>query len=168
MLSSSTIKALILATAMAAATATMAAAQDIVRHKIPNSDFPIALAVEVPAGKTTVYVSGAVPPVVDEKAPKNTFAAYGDTKTQTVGVLAGIERSLKQLGLSMRDVVKMQVFLVGDPVKGGMDFTGFMAGYRQFFGTTEQPNLPARSVVQVAGLVNPGWLVEIEVTAVRP
>ena len=36
-------------------------AQDVVRHKIPNSSFPIAQAVEVPAGKTTVYVSGAVP-----------------------------------------------------------------------------------------------------------
>ena len=145
-----------------------AAAQDVTRHKIPDSDFPIALAVEVPAGKTTVYVSGAVPPVIDEKAPKNTTAAYGDTKTQTIGVLKGIEATLKRLGLSMRDVVKMQAFLVGDPAKGGMDFAGFMDGYKQFFGTAEQPNLPARSVMQVAGLVNSGWLVEIEVTAVRP
>jgi len=43
-----------------------------------------------------------------------------------------------------------------------------MESYRQFFGTTEQPNLPARSAMKVAGLANPGWLVEIEVTAVRP
>jgi enamine deaminase RidA (YjgF/YER057c/UK114 family) len=69
----------------------------------------------------------------------------------------------------MSDVVKMQVFLVGDPAKDGkMDFGGFMEGYTQFFGTEAQPNLPARSVVQVAGLANPGFLVEIEVTAVRP
>ncbi len=40
----------------------------------------------------------------------------------------------------------MQAFLVGDPEFGGrMDFDGFMRGYRRFFGTTEQPNLPARS-----------------------
>ena len=39
-------------------------AQEIVRHKIPGSDFPIAQSVEVPAGKTTVYVSGTVPPTV--------------------------------------------------------------------------------------------------------
>jgi enamine deaminase RidA (YjgF/YER057c/UK114 family) len=32
----------------------------------------------------------------------------------------------------------------------------------------EQPNFPARSTMQVAGPVNPGWLVKIEVTAVRP
>ncbi len=164
----SRIRAILAAAALAGATAAPAAAQDIVRHRIPNSDFPIALAVEVPAGKTTVYVSGAVPPVVDDTAPKNTVAAYGDTKTQTVNVLTAIDRTLKRLGLSMRDVVKMQVFLVGDPARGGMDFTGFMDGYKQFFGTSEQPNLPARSVMQVAGLVNPGWLVEIEVTAVRP
>ena len=143
-----------------------ALAQDVVRHKIPDSDFPIAQAVEVPAGKATVYVSGAVPPVVDEAAEKNTVAAYGDTKTQTVGVLTEIEKILKTAGIGMGDVVKMQVFLVGDPSKEGrMDFAGFMEGYRQFFGTSQQPNLPARSAMQVAGLVNPGWLVEIEVTA---
>ena len=69
----------------------------------------------------------------------------------------------------MGDVVKMQVFLVGDPAKGGkMDFAGFMEGYTEHFGTAEQPNLPSRSVMQVAGLANPGFLVEIEVTAVRP
>jgi enamine deaminase RidA (YjgF/YER057c/UK114 family) len=146
-----------------------AAAQEIVRHKIPNSDFPIAQAVEVPAGKTTVYVSGAVPSVVDENAEKNSLAAYGDTKTQTESVFKSIEKTLDGLGLKMGDVIKMQVFLVGDPAKDGkMDFAGFMEGYTQFFGTQAQPNLPSRSVVQVAGLASPGFLVEIEVTAVRP
>jgi enamine deaminase RidA (YjgF/YER057c/UK114 family) len=43
-----------------------------------------------------------------------------------------------------------------------------MEGYRQFYGTAAQPNLPARSALQVAALANPGYLVEIEVTAVRP
>jgi enamine deaminase RidA (YjgF/YER057c/UK114 family) len=62
------------------------------------------------------------------------------------------------------DVVKMLVFLVGDPANDGkMDFKGFMEAYTQYFGTPEQPNLPARSAVQVAGLAAPGALVEIEV-----
>jgi enamine deaminase RidA (YjgF/YER057c/UK114 family) len=144
-------------------------AQEVTRHKIPNSDFPIAQAVEIPAGKTTVYVSGAVPPVSNQSAEKNTIAAYGDTKTQTETVLRSIEKTLSGIGLKIGDVVKMQVFLVGDPDKGGkMDFAGFMQGYTQFFGSKEQPNLPTRSVFQVAGLANPGFLVEIEVTAVRP
>jgi enamine deaminase RidA (YjgF/YER057c/UK114 family) len=151
------------------AATTQAGAEDVVRHKLPNSNFPISLAVEVPAGKTTVYLSGVVPSVVDKNADKNTIAAYGDTKTQTESVLKVIDKTLGDLGLKMGDVVKMQVFLVGDPAKGGrMDFSGFMAAYTQFFGTATQPNLPSRSVVQVAGLAGPGFLVEIEVTAVRP
>jgi enamine deaminase RidA (YjgF/YER057c/UK114 family) len=146
-----------------------ASAQEVVRHKLPGSNFPIALAVEVPPGKTVVYLSGTVPAPLDDKAQNDTVAAFGDTRTQTVAVLAAIERNLKRLGLAMPDVIKMQVFLVGDPAKAGrMDFSGFMEGYTQFFGTPQQPNLPARSVVQVAALANPGWLVEIEVTAVRP
>ena len=48
-----------------------------------------------------------------------------------------------------------------------MDFAGMMAGYTQFFGTSEQPNKPARSAVQVAALAFPGVMVEIEVIAVR-
>jgi enamine deaminase RidA (YjgF/YER057c/UK114 family) len=68
----------------------------------------------------------------------------------------------------MGDVIKMNVFLVGDPAKGGkMDFPGMMAAYTKFFGTKEQPNLPARSAVQVAGLAAPGGLVEIEVIAAK-
>lgn len=140
----------------------------VLRHRPPGSSFPIASAVEVPAGRALVLLSGVVPPVVDDKAERGSLAAYGDTRTQTQGVLKAIERQLQAQGLGLGDVVKMQVFLVGDPAKAGrMDFDGFMAAYREFFGTAAQPNLPARSVMQVAGLVVPGWLVEIEVMAVR-
>ncbi|MGF1570025.1 MAG: RidA family protein [Nodosilinea sp.] len=143
-------------------------AQAVIRYPIPNSSFPIALAVELPANASLVYVSGQVPPVVDATAPEQTIAAFGDTKTQTVGVLERIQSILEGLELTLGDVVKMQVFLVGDPaLEGQMDFAGFMAGYSQFFGTADQPNLPARSTLQVAGLVNAGWLVEIEVAAAR-
>jgi enamine deaminase RidA (YjgF/YER057c/UK114 family) len=149
---------------------TFACASEVVRHKLPNnSTFPIAAAVEVPAGATTVYLSGMVPPVADTAAPANTVAAYGNTQVQTVSVLKAIEGQLKAIGLTMGDVVKMQVFLVGDPaMEGRMDFGGFMKGYSEFFGTESQPNLPVRSTMQVAALANPGFLVEIEVTAVRP
>ena len=143
---------------------------DVVRHKLPNnSTFPISAAVEVPAGRTTVYVSGMVPPVKDADAPKDSIAAYGDTETQSIAVLEAIRAQLKAMDLDFGDVVKMQVFLVGDPDKGGrMDFAGFMSAYTRYFGTADQPVLPARSAMQVAGLANPGFLVEIEVIAVRP
>jgi enamine deaminase RidA (YjgF/YER057c/UK114 family) len=148
----------------------LAGAQDIVRYKLPNGNpFPISAAVEVPAGKTLVFLSGMVPPVADPKAPKDSIAAYGDTKTQTIGALNTIKTELESLHLSLGDVIKMQVFMAGDPANGGkMDFAGFMEGYKQFFGTPAQPNLPVRSAMQVAALASPGFLIEIEVTAVRP
>ncbi|AYO82625.1 RidA family protein [Methylobacterium brachiatum] len=146
-----------------------ALAGDITRHPIPGSDFPISEAVEVPAGHATVYLSGFGPSVTNPNAEKNSVAAFGDTRAQTASTLAAIEAALKRRNLSLRDVVKMTVFLVGDPAKGGrMDFAGLMEAYREQFGTATQPNLPTRSAVQVSALANPGWLVEIEVTAVRP
>ncbi|KVK85935.1 hypothetical protein WJ47_28065 [Burkholderia ubonensis] len=151
------------------ATGVAHAVDDVIRHRIPNSSFPIAAAVEIPMTFSTVYLSGKVPPVQDVRKPLESPLAYGgNTKAQTVGVLKDIEKSLAELGLGLGDVVKMQVFLVGDPANGGkMDFAGFMEGYSQFFGTREQPNLPTRSVFQVMGLANPAWRVEIEVVAVR-
>ena len=138
---------------------------DVVRHPIPNSTFPIALAVQVPATATTYYISGQVPPVVNKDADPASPQAYGDVKTQTVGVLNRIKGILEGLGLGMADVVKMQAFLVHDG-RAPMDFKGFMEGYTQFFGGS-QPNLPARTTVGIASLANPGFLVEIEVTAVK-
>ena len=49
-----------------------------------------------------------------------------------------------------------------------MDFSGMMEGYNQFFGTAEQPNKVARITSQVAALVAPGMMVEIEVQAAKP
>jgi enamine deaminase RidA (YjgF/YER057c/UK114 family) len=149
------------------AAAAGASAQDIVRHKIPGSDFPIAQAVTLPPNATIHFISGQVPPLVDKAANPDSIAAYGDTKTQTMGVLKKIEEILKSMNLAMSDVVKMQVFLVGDPAKAGRaDVKGFMEAYTQFFGGA-QPNLPARAVMQVAGLNSTGWLVEIEVVAAK-
>jgi enamine deaminase RidA (YjgF/YER057c/UK114 family) len=140
---------------------------EIVRHS-NNSNFPIARAVEVPAGKTIYFHSGMTPAPLDPKAKPGTPAFWGDTKTQTLSVFARIKESLDKLGLGFGDVVAMTVYLVGDPAKEGkMDFEGMMAAYSQFFGTKEQPNVPGRSTVQVAGLVAEGMLVEIEVQLAR-
>jgi enamine deaminase RidA (YjgF/YER057c/UK114 family) len=142
-----------------------AALAEVVRYPIPNSTFPIAQAVKVSGDATTYYISGQVPPVVSKDADPASPQAYGDTKTQTTGVLNKIKTILESLGLGIGDVVKMQVFLVHD-ARAPMDFKAFMEGYTQFFGGS-QPNLPARSVIGVAALANPGFLVEIEVIAVR-
>lgn len=144
-------------------------AEDVKRYPLPGgSTFPIASAVEVTSG-SIIFESGNIPAPKDKNAEPNSLAFWGNTEEQTDSVLGRIESSLKSKGLDMGNVVKMTVFLVGDPaMEGRMDFSGFMKSYVKFFGTEAQPNLPARSAVQVAGLVAPGMMVEIEVIAVRP
>jgi enamine deaminase RidA (YjgF/YER057c/UK114 family) len=143
-------------------TAARSAAEEVKRHHLPGSDLPVAMAVEVPAGSTMVHLSGATAPLRPE-------GGYGDTREQATAALAAVAEMLRRVGLSLGDVVRMHAFLVGDPaLDGRMDIAGFMAAYREVFGTRRQPNLPARTVVQVAGLSDPGLMVEIEVTAARP
>lgn len=140
-----------------------AAAQDV-RRVVPENS-PIANSVEVPAGSRLVYVSGTVPDVADATAPQGSIERYGDTTTQTRSVLRTIEQRLREHGLGLGDVVMMRIFLVAPPGQERMDFAGMMTAYREFFGTPARPDVPARSTMEVAGLVVPGWLVEIEVTA---
>ena len=141
----------------------------IVRYPVANSTVPVSAAVEVPASASIVYLSGKLPPLQDATQPLDSPRAYGgSTKGQTVAVLTAIERALADIGLTLGDVVKMQVFLVGDPALGNkMDVSGFMEGYAQFFGTPKQPNLPARTLLQIAGLANSALFVEIDVVAAR-
>jgi enamine deaminase RidA (YjgF/YER057c/UK114 family) len=87
---------------------------------------------------------------------------------ETVSVLSAMKERMEAAGWSMGDIVMMRVYLVGDEATGGrLDFAGFMAGYSEFFATPEQPNKPARAVMEVAGLIRPGWRVEIEAQAAR-
>jgi enamine deaminase RidA (YjgF/YER057c/UK114 family) len=68
--------------------------------------------------------------------------------------------------MGLGDVVMMRVFLVAPPARSGWTFAGMMSAYRESSAPPRNRNKPARSTMQVAGLVDPGWLVEIEVTAV--
>ena len=142
---------------------------DVKRYPLPGSDFPIAQAVEVTADTTIVYHSGMTPRPANPDAERYSAEFWGDTEAQTLSVFSRLEASLKEKGLDFGNVVKMQIYLVGVPENGGaMDFDGMMRAYRKYFGTREQPNLPARSAFQVAGLAAPGMLVEIEVVLARP
>jgi enamine deaminase RidA (YjgF/YER057c/UK114 family) len=136
--------------------------------RIGTPQSPILSSAQVPAGHRLVYVSGTVPDVADASAPAGSVQRYGDTAAQTRSVLRKIEAELARHGLGLGDIVMMRVFLVAPPGQGRMDFGGMMTAYREFFGTAAQPNRPARSTMQVAGLVDPGWLVEIEATAAAP
>lgn len=147
--------------------ATVANAHDIIRHARPSA--PIASSVAVPAGADLLFVSGTLADVADATAPTGSIERFGNTETQVKSVLGKIAKELEAAGYSMTDVVKMNVFLVGDPrTGGGLDFDGLMKAYLQFYGVgIRSQALPARTTVQVAGLPVPGALVEIEVVAAR-
>ena len=133
--------------------------------RIQTAASPIATGVW--AGDT-LYLSGQLAsPVTPADAAKGTPADYGDTKAQAASIFAKIKSLLQAQGLDMKDVVKMTVFMTADPKTGKLDFPGLQASYTQYFGTADQPNKPARSAVQVAALVAPAALLEIEVIAVR-
>ena len=142
---------------------------NVVRHALPNnSTFPISRAVEVSPGTTLIYHSGQLPSPANPDAERGTREYAGDTEHQAMTVLKKFEKSFESLGVGFEDVIKMTVFLVGDPeLDGRMDFGGFMKSYSKFFGTEEQPNKPARSAVQINALAG-GWLIEIEMVLAKP
>ncbi len=138
-------------------------AAEIHRDAAPGA--MIATSVLIPAGSSTLYLSGMTPPSI---AAAGQPAAFGDTKTQAMGVFQRMEAALKAQGMSFADVVMMRVYLVADPDKGGvMDFAGMNEAYRTFFANPGQPKQPARVTVQVARLANPAYLVEIEAQAAK-
>lgn len=146
----------------------MAPAPVIAPVRVGPSASPIATSVLVPAGSQLVYVSGTVPDSANPNAPAGSIERFGDTETQTRSILGKIEKALAAHGMNLSDVVMMRIFLVAPPGQRAMDFAGMMKAYVERFNTPRQPNRPARSTMEVSGLVDPGWLVEIEATAARP
>lgn len=162
------IRGLFAASAIMVSACALAAPPGAKIKRMGAGNFPISASVELPPGSRIVYVSGTVPDAANPAAAAGSVDRFGDTEAQTVSVLAKVEAQLKRHGMTKGDVVMMRVFLVAPPGEQWMDFAGMMRGYSAFFGTPRQPNKPARSTMQVAGLVDPGWLVEIEVTAAQP
>lgn len=151
-----------------------ASAADIVRNKLPappnGKPARILESVEVPAGATTLYVSGQLASPIDPKKPMGpgaTIADFGDTKTQALSTLGKIKAILASHGYAMSDIIKMTLFLAPDPKLGKMDFDGVNAAFETFFNVAENPNTVARSAIQVGALAAPMFLVEIEVTAAK-
>ncbi|TDG15991.1 RidA family protein [Seongchinamella unica] len=79
----------------------------------------------------------------------------GDIAEQTRLCLENIHRLLTNEGLSLQDVVKVNIWLTD-----ASDFRGFNAAYSEFFGE----HRPARSTVR-SDLMLPGAKVEIEAIA---
>ena len=84
----------------------------------------------------------------------------GDALAQTRQVFRNIATALAACGARMSDVVKLTVFLTD---------LGDLAAFRTARDEVIDPERPpASSLVQVAGLVHPGFRVEIEALAALP
>lgn len=113
----------------------------------------------IPAGAETLYLSGA-------GAQQQADGTRGDMEQQTINTFSRFKETLESQGWSMGDIVQVRAFAVSG-ADGELDFDGFNRGYQQFFGTAENPLKPVRPFVEIAGLVVPGWLIEIEIRAAR-
>ncbi|MEM9717519.1 MAG: RidA family protein [Pseudomonadota bacterium] len=84
-------------------------------------------------------------------------AGVGDVYAQTKRILEIIETALRDAGASMADVVRTRVMLT--------DATTWEQAAKAH-GEAFANIRPACTVVEVAGFVDPDWLVELEVDAI--
>jgi len=128
---------------------------------------PYARMIVIPSGYETIRLPGIIAdplqPAADGKP-----AVWGDTEQQAESVFGKIKAALAEIGAGEGDVMAMTVYLVAPPGADAMDFDGMGRAYARHYGNAGQPHRPVRSTVEVAGLVRPEMLVEIEVTAARP
>jgi reactive intermediate/imine deaminase len=99
-----------------------------------------------------VVVSGQVP--VDQQGR---LVGEGDPEAQVRQVFQNLSAALAAAGTDMDRVLKLTIFLTDMA-----DLAAFRR-VRDEFITVDQP--PASSLVQVAGLVNPAFRVEVEALA---
>lgn len=121
-------------------------------HKNPA----FSQAVVVTGDVKTVHVGGQN--AVDASGK---IVGKGDIKAQSEQVLKNIETALAAGGAKLEHVIKWNVYIV----RGQSPLPGFEA-FQRVWGN--RPNPPAITVLIVAGLAHPDFLVEIDAIAVVP
>ena len=98
-----------------------------------------------------ISVSGTAPIGPDRKT-----VGPGDPSAQSRRCFEIIRDALEEAGSSLSDVVRTRIFLTNIA-----DWEKVAAVHGEFFGDIR----PASTIVQVARLIEPDWLVEIEADA---
>ncbi|QJW99926.1 RidA family protein [Frigoriglobus tundricola] len=106
-------------------------------------------------GGKTIYVSGQVS--VNERAE---VVGKGDLRAQVEHTFENLKTALAAAGATFRDVVKVTYYVVD--LKP--EHVGHIREVRRKYLDPQNP--PASTLVGVAALVVPDWLIEIEVVAV--
>lgn len=106
-------------------------------------------------GGKTIYISGQVS--VNERGE---LVGKGDLRAQTVQTFENLKHALAAAGATFRDVVKSNLYVVGlQP-----EHVPILREVRSRYFSAEHP--PVSTLVGVAALVVPDWLIEIELVAV--
>jgi enamine deaminase RidA (YjgF/YER057c/UK114 family) len=113
-------------------------------------------AISVSGNHKTIYIGGQN--AIDENG---NLVGKGNLKEQTTQVLINIEKILKEAGTQLENVVKFNIHLL----QGQNPRDGFEAFQKKW---SQSQTSPAITVIFVAGLGNPEWLVEIDAIAVAP
>ena len=134
-----------------------------------NPASPIASVVYVPPGSEMLYVSGIEASPANPTAAKGSPEYFGDTETQMNDILTKMKAVLATKGMGMSDVAMLRIYCGPDPALGNKcDTAGMSRGYTKFFGSSDQPTKPARSMFMVGDLAHqPGQLLEVDAEAVR-
>lgn len=119
---------------------------------IKNPAFTNVIVVTGPV--KTVYVGGQ-----DAVNASGTIVGKGDLKTQAKQVLKNLQTALAAGGAELEHVIKWNVYVVqGQPLQPAFEV------FQQVWGN--RPNPPAITMVFVAGLAHPDFLVEMDAVAV--